>query len=174
MKSFLRWKLAIKAQSYTVMDKKNGSWMWKSERQSQCLIQQSPPSSDTRLGPFCLHPFKTILNACTFAVIQNKKLHYVSGLAQKLVRRLEHFDLLENTRQFIERLNWWLLCCDGQMKYPIKAGGFFYAVARIPSFPYVNHPRHDEIFAGLTHECIASYHTLCTSNILGMHKSGEI
>lgn len=35
------------------------------------------------------------------------------------------FWLLENARQFIERQNWWLLCCDGQMKYPIKAGVFF-------------------------------------------------
>lgn len=46
-------------------------------------------------------------------------------------------------------------------------------VARIPTFPCVNHPGHDEICAGLTLKCIASFHTLCTSEILGMHKSRE-
>lgn len=56
------------------------------------------------------------------------------------------------------------------MKYPIKAG--FHAVARILNFPYVNHLGHDGIFTGLTLECMASYHTLCTLNILGMHKIG--
>lgn len=174
MKSFLHWKLAVKAQSYTVMDKKkNGWWMWKSERQSQCLIQQSPPSSDTRLGPFCLHPYKTTLIACTSAVIQNKRLHYVSGLAQKLVRTLEL--LIARKHSSVHReTELMTLMLWRTNEIPNQSCFFFYAVARIPSFPYVNHPRHDEIFAGLTNECIASYHTLCTSNILGMHKSGEI
>lgn len=134
------------------------------------LIQQSPPSSDTWLGPFCLRSCKNqhYMHSCSHSKQENP---ITSLVHHKQVRMIKTFWLLENTYQFIERQNCWLLSYDGHGKCPINAG--FYAVARIPNFPYVNHPGHDEIFAGLTLECIASYHTLCTSNILGMQKSGK-
>lgn len=78
----------------------------------------------------------------------------------------KHFSSVHSEAALLTVKLWWPRAIPNQ-------NWLLLAVARIPNFPYVNHPGHDEICAGLTLECIASFHTLCTSKILGMHKSGK-
>lgn len=136
------------------------------ERQSDGLIQQSPPSPNNWLDPFCLHS-----DFMHFSSHSRQETHYFFGLQQAGVNEQNNLWFPVNKFSSVHKktapltLKFW-------RPYAIaNQSPTLLAVARIPNFPYVNYPGHDEICAGLPLEFIASFHTLCTSKILGMHKS---
>lgn len=153
--------------SLLMRDPRNG-------RQSQGLIQQSSPCSNTWLGTFCLHSCRNQplgVDGWHALCPRNHKQENLWWLNHLIAWK---YSSAHREAEPLTLELWWSQELPNHCCLFFFFFFYFNAVAWRPNFHYVNHPGHDGILAGLTLECIALYQTLCTSNILGMQKEWEI